>query len=128
MCDDLDGTLRHVAAGAVIGASQPLGPRQPAARPGMTGEAAPTIVGGGLGGRGHGMNGVAREAAQAPVHGAIAPAQLHREMVLQQIGLARRVALEWNAQDGERVAQWRARTKVKIILAGPQDSGVATLM
>jgi len=128
MSDDFDGALRHVAAGTVIGPSQPLGSRQPAARKIMACEAARAIVGCGFGRPRHGVNLVTCQTAQSPVARAIAPAQLHREMVLQQIGLARSVALERNAQDGKRVAQGRTRTKIKIVFAGPQHSGVTPLV
>ena len=49
-------------------------------------------------------------------------------MVLQKIGLAGGVALEWNADNGKSLAKRDAGTKVEVVFARHQDSGVTALV
>ena len=74
------------------------------------------------------MNLMTGETAQAPTTRAVAFAQLHRRMVLQEIGFAVGIALEWDAQNCKCFAQGRAGTKIEIIFAGLKHSRFAALV
>ena len=120
-CDiTADVALRHMAAGAVVGRIFVLtnGKRHSATFLRVAGQAFLAEVTREPRSRGLDVRVMAGDAAQPAAAASIALAQNHRKIMLQKIGLRRRIAFRRHDENGECVIERRARSKVALIFAG----------
>src|SRR4051812_41383399 len=128
--DHLHVALRHVASDTIVGRTLFLTrhQRERAALFGMAGQAALAGIVRSFRCNRVCMRGVTSDAAQLTFAAAITLAQTHREIMFEQVILWWRLWSKWNHKNAEGVVERGARMKIAVVFAGPQNSGIPSLV